>query len=94
MIHITRFDKTILYVNPHQIEFMEETPDLVITMLSGRKIVTKDSFETVLNRIVEYRKRIINEQFSITGKVAVITDAGGVWVATLPSVLCNKALKS
>ena len=61
MIHITRFDKTILYVNPHQIEFMEETPDLVITMLSGRKIVTKDSFETVLNRIVEYRKRIINE---------------------------------
>ena len=56
MIHITRFDKTILYVNPHQIEFMEETPDLVITMLSGRKIVTKDSFETVLNRIIEYRK--------------------------------------
>lgn len=40
---------------------MEETPDLVITMLSGRKIVTKDSFETVLNRIIEYRKRIINE---------------------------------
>ena len=61
MIHITRFDKTILYVNQHQIEFMEETPDLVITMLSGRKIVTKDSFETVLNRIIEYRKRIINE---------------------------------
>ena len=58
MIHITRFDKTILYVNPHQIEFMEETPDLVITMLSGRKIVTKDSFETVLNRIIEYRKRM------------------------------------
>ena len=61
MIHITRFDKTILYVNPHQIEFMEETPDLVITMLSGRKIVTKDSFETVLNRIIKKKKRIINE---------------------------------
>ena len=61
MIHITRFDKTILYVNPHQIEFMEETPDLVITMLSGRKIVTKDSFETVLNRIIEYRRRIVSE---------------------------------
>ena len=54
MIHITRFDKTILYVNPHQIEFMEETPDLVITMLSGRKIVTKDSFETVLKLPINY----------------------------------------
>ncbi|WP_295163115.1 flagellar FlbD family protein [uncultured Brachyspira sp.] len=61
MIYITRFDGSILYVNPHQIEFMEETPDLVITMLSGRKVVTKDSFETVLNRIIEYRTRIVNE---------------------------------
>ena len=61
MIHITRFDKTVLYINPHQIEFMEETPDLVITMLSGRKIVSKDSFETVLKRIIDYRKRIVDE---------------------------------
>ncbi|WP_044555290.1 flagellar FlbD family protein [Brachyspira hyodysenteriae] len=62
MIHITRFDGSILYVNPHQIEFMEETPDLVITMLSGRKVVTKDSFETVLGRIIEYRTRIVDEK--------------------------------
>ncbi|WP_157151437.1 flagellar FlbD family protein [Brachyspira sp. SAP_772] len=61
MIYVTRFDGSVLYINPHQIEFMEETPDLVITMLSGRKVVTKDSFETVLNRIVEYRTRIVNE---------------------------------
>ena len=60
MIYVTRFDGSVLYINPHQIEFMEETPDLV-TMLSGRKVLTKDSFETVLNRIVEYRTRIVNE---------------------------------
>ncbi|ACN83892.1 putative flagellar family protein [Brachyspira hyodysenteriae WA1] len=41
---------------------MEETPDLVITMLSGRKVVTKDSFETVLGRIIEYRTRIVDEK--------------------------------
>ncbi|ADK30761.1 flagellar FlbD family protein [Brachyspira pilosicoli] len=61
MIYVTRFDGSVLYINPHQIEFMEETPDLVITMLSGRKVLTKDSYETVLNRIVEYRTRIVNE---------------------------------
>ncbi|AFR71476.1 putative flagellar family protein [Brachyspira pilosicoli B2904] len=61
MIYVTRFDGSVLYINPHQIEFMEETPDLVITMLSGRKVLTKDSYETVLNRIVEYRTRILNE---------------------------------
>lgn len=61
MIYITRFDDSILYVNPHQIEFMEETPHLVITMLSGRKVVTKDSFDIVLKRIIEYRTRIVSE---------------------------------
>ena len=61
MIYVTRFDGSVLYINPHQIEFMEETPDMVITMLSGRKVLTKDSYETVLNRIVEYRTRIVNE---------------------------------
>ena len=61
MIYVTRFDGSVLYINPHQIEFMEETPDLVITMLSGRKVLTKDSYETVLNNIVEYRTRIVNE---------------------------------
>lgn len=64
MIYVTRFDGSVLYINPHQIEFMEETPDLVITMLSGRKVLTKDSYETVLNRIVEYRTRIVNEDFT------------------------------
>lgn len=61
MINVTRFDDSILYVNPHQIEFMEETPDLVITMLSGRKIVVRESFDTTLERIISYRTRIVNE---------------------------------
>ena len=25
MIYVTRFDGSVLYINPHQIEFMEET---------------------------------------------------------------------
>lgn len=61
MIAVTRFDGSILYVNPHQIEFMEETPDLVISMLSGRKVVVKDKFEEVLSRIIIYRSRIVDE---------------------------------
>lgn len=61
MIPLTRFDGSTLYVNPHQIEFMEETPDLVISMLSGRKVVVKDKFDEVLSKIVKYRSRIVNE---------------------------------
>lgn len=61
MIVVTRFDDSILYVNPHQIEFMEETPDLVISMLSGRKIVVKEKYDDVSKRIIEYRSRIVAE---------------------------------
>ena len=61
MIKVTRFDDSVLYVNPHQIEFIEETPDLVITMLSGRKIVVKESFDTTLERIISYRSRTVDE---------------------------------
>lgn len=35
----------------------------------------------------------MNEQFSIAGKVAAPVQVV-YWVAALPSVLCNKALKS
>lgn len=61
MIAVTRFDGSVLYVNPHQIEFMEETPDLVITMLSGRKVVVREKFDEVLNKIILYRSRIVDE---------------------------------
>lgn len=61
MIAVTRFDNSVLYVNPHQIEFMEETPDLVITMLSGRKIVVREKFDVVLGKIVDYRTRVVDE---------------------------------
>jgi len=61
VVKVTRFDDSILYVNPHQIEFMEETPDLVITMLSGRKIVVRESFDTTLKRIISYRTRVVDE---------------------------------
>jgi flagellar protein FlbD len=49
-------DKSELYVNPHQIEFAEATPDTVITMLSGKKIVVRESVEEIISAIVKYRK--------------------------------------
>jgi len=61
MIMVTRFDDSIVYINPHQIEFMEETPDLVISMLSGRKMVVRENYDAVSKRIIEYRSRVITE---------------------------------
>jgi flagellar protein FlbD len=58
MIEVTRLDGKRYWVNPHQIESMEENPDLTLTLLSGKRVVVREKPETVIQRIVEYRKKI------------------------------------
>lgn len=58
MIVVTRLDGKQYWINPHQIESIELNPDVTLLMLSGKKVVVKDSVEEILNRIVEYRRRI------------------------------------
>ena len=40
------------------IESMETTPDLTLTMLSGRKIIVKNSPKELIDKIIEYRRNI------------------------------------
>ena len=39
MISVTKLDGRKYWINPHMIESMEESPDLTITFLSGKKVV-------------------------------------------------------
>ena len=52
MIEVTRLNDTPIVINPFQIEFLEETPDTVILMESGRKMVVRE-------RIPEIREKFI-----------------------------------
>ena len=58
MIDVMRLDGKIYWVNPHMIESMEETPDLTLTMLSGRKIIVRNSPQEIIQKIIGYRKQI------------------------------------
>lgn len=58
MIEVMRLDGEIYWVNPHMIESMESTPDLTLTMLSGKKIIVKNSPEEIIQKIILYRKQI------------------------------------
>ncbi len=58
MIEVMRLDGTIYWVNPHMIESMESAPDLTLTMLSGKKIIVKNSPSEVIERITVYRRKI------------------------------------
>lgn len=58
MISITKINDVEMVVNCDLIELIETTPDTTITMTTGRKVIVKESAEEVMERIVEYKKRL------------------------------------
>ena len=58
MIKVTRLNGIEYYINPHQIESIETRPDTTLLMLSGKYVVVKEGVTEVIDRIVEYRRRI------------------------------------
>ncbi len=58
MIEVMRLDGKVYWVNPHMIESMETNPDLTLTMLSGKKIIVKNSPSEIIKKIIDYRKKI------------------------------------
>ena len=58
MIEITKFNGTKTLINPDLIELVESTPDTMITLTTGRKIIVKESRQEVNNLVKSYRKEI------------------------------------
>ncbi|MEX2443558.1 MAG: flagellar FlbD family protein [Alkalispirochaeta sp.] len=58
MIQVTRLDGREFYINPHQIEYIELNPDTTLIMLSGKRLIVREEYETLLQRIIAYRREI------------------------------------
>ena len=58
MIEVTKINGVKVLVNPDLIELVEETPDTVLTLTTGRKIIVKDSRQEIKNLVILYRKDI------------------------------------
>jgi len=59
MIHLTRLNNTALTLNCDLIKYVEQNPDTVITLLNGEKILVRESAEQVLDRIIDFRRRLL-----------------------------------
>jgi flagellar protein FlbD len=59
MIRVSRLNKEHFFVNCDLIEFVEETPNTIISMASGRKIVVSENADEVKRLIIEF-KRLAN----------------------------------
>ena len=59
VIKLTRLDRRELVVNADLVEFIEATPETIISMTTGKKVVVKESVDEVIRRIVEFRHRAL-----------------------------------
>ncbi len=65
MIQVTRLDHTTLIVNPDLIIFMEETPDTIITLSNGDKIMVEERVSEIIRRVIQFRRSIFNSSIPI-----------------------------
>lgn len=61
MIKATKLNHVEFYINPDLIEFMEESPDTVITLTTGVKVNVEERARVILERIVEFRRKCFSE---------------------------------
>jgi len=58
MIKLRKINNKEFVVNADFIEFVEATPDTVITLTNGVKLVVKESVDEVIEKVIEYKKKI------------------------------------
>lgn len=58
MIPVTRPDGSTLLINPDRIETIEDTPDCVITMADGKKILVRESAVEIADRFRAYQRSV------------------------------------
>ena len=58
MIEVTKINGVRVLVKPDLIELVEETPDTVLTLTTGKKIIVKESRQEIKNLVILYRKDI------------------------------------
>ena len=69
MVRLTRLNHIPMVLNSDLIEHIDVTPDTVITLTTGQILRVRESAEEVVQRIVDYRRRILDPVFAAEADV-------------------------
>ena len=71
MIEVTKLNETKIMINADMIETVESTPDTVISLLSGHKIIVKESRQEIRNLVILYKRAVYHN-------ISLDVETGGV----------------
>ena len=60
MIQLTRLNHHPLLINCDLIKLIENAPDTVLTLVTGEKIIVRETPDEVLKKVVAFRQSILN----------------------------------
>lgn len=58
MIVLTQLNGSDIFLNSSLIETLERTPDTVITLTTGKKVIVRESPEEVIDKVVEFAAKV------------------------------------
>jgi flagellar protein FlbD len=64
MIRLTRLNGRPFVLNAEQIKTVEETPDTMVTLLAGERLLVQETMAEVIARAVEYARMVRTFQLS------------------------------
>jgi flagellar protein FlbD len=65
MIRLTKINGTAIVVNAELLEMVESTPDTIVSLSTGKKILVKDTIDEVIQKVVAYKKEV-------SGRITVV----------------------
>ncbi len=61
MIELTKLNGTPMMLNSDLIKTVEASPDTMLTLIHGEKLIVRESTGEVVERVLAYRARLLNE---------------------------------
>ena len=58
MILVTRLNKRRVVINADLIKMIESTPDTILTLINGDTMIVRESVDEVVEKAIEYGRRI------------------------------------
>ncbi len=58
MIQLTKINGHQIVLNSDLIEYIEETPDTVITLNNNDKVIVKDRMTEIIEKVIRYRRTL------------------------------------
>ena len=57
MIKVQRLNGKEFVINSELILFVEETPDTVITLTNGNKVVVRETADEIINNVIDFKSK-------------------------------------